>query len=256
MRHAAPAGRGLAGRLRRFWPAGMTPVAIAVSLLAAVALAGLVVIGASVAVTVTGHARTVTDGAAGPGLDQALTSCSGELALLALTAAVVLGVAATERHLLRATARVTAQLAHRAVALAAAGFLLVHILAETVSANASALAAVLPFTDAAGRLYLGFGTIASDLVIAMIATSVRRLRYAWSAHPQLWRVVHRSVYVAWPLALAHGILMPGVPGWAAWAYGVCAALVALAVTTRVRLHHPMSRALAEAPGEPARRRRI
>jgi hypothetical protein len=83
----------------------------------------------------------------------------------------------------------------------------------------------------------------------MIATSLSRMRYARSAHPQLWRAVHRSVYVAWPLAIAHGIGMHGVPVWAAWSYGICAALVALAVGARVRLQNPISRTLAAAPGE-------
>ena len=77
----------------------------------------------------------------------------------------------------------TAQIAHRAVALTAVGFLLVHILLETVSARAALLAAVLPFTDARGRLYLGLGTIASDLVIAVMATSLARMRYARSRSP-------------------------------------------------------------------------
>ena len=126
----------------------------------------------------------------------------------------------------------TAQIAHRAVALTAVGFLLVHILLETVSARAALLAAVLPFTDARGRLYLGLGTIASDLVIAIMATSLARMRYARSRHPQLWRAVHRSIYVAWPLAILHGMLMRGGPAWAAWTYGICAALVAVALTAR------------------------
>src|SRR5579875_1852047 len=49
-----PETRWRDGRLRRFWPAGMTPVAIAVCALAAFALAGLVVITVSVLVVVTG----------------------------------------------------------------------------------------------------------------------------------------------------------------------------------------------------------
>jgi DMSO/TMAO reductase YedYZ heme-binding membrane subunit len=236
-------------RLRRFWLAGLTPAAIAVCTLAAVGLAGLVVIGTSMMVMATGRAGTPIGGAAGSRLNQALVSSSGELALLALTVAVVLGVAATGRHLLPAMARVRTQLAHRAVALSATGFLLVHILTETVSANAPALSAVLPFAGPGDRLYLGFGTIASDLVLAVAATSLSRMRYATSAHPWRWRVVHRLVYVAWPLAIAHGILTRGLPVWAAWLYGTCAVLVAVAVAARVRLRNPASRALAAAPRE-------
>ena len=223
------------GALRRFWP-GLAPAAIAVCTLAAIALAGFIVIATSLVVVATGRGGATVSAS----VAQALEACSGELALFALTVAVVLGVAATERHFLPPGTRVTAQIAHRAVALTAVGFLLVHILLETVSARAALLAAVLPFTDARGRLYLGLGTIASDLVIAITATSLARMRYARSRHPQLWRAVHRSIYVAWPLAILHGMLMRGGPVWAAWTYGICAALVAVALTARIRLQDPRS----------------
>jgi hypothetical protein len=75
------------------------------------------------------------------------------------------------------------------------------------------------------------------------------MRFATSAHPRRWRVVHRLVYVAWPLAIAHGILMHGVPVWAAWLYGTCTVLVGVAVAARARLPNPAPRALAAAPGK-------
>ena len=233
-RHDA-GGRRDPGSLRRFWRR-LTPTAIAVCTLAAIALAGFIVIATSLVVVAAGYPGAPVSAS----LAQALEACSGELALFALTVAVVLGVAATERHFLPPRTRVTAQIVHRAVALTAAGFLLVHILLETVSARAALLAAVLPFTAARGRLYLGLGTIASDLVIAIMATSLARMRYARSRHPQLWRAVHRSIYVAWPLAILHGMLMRGGPGWAAWTYGICAAVVAVALTARIRLQDPRS----------------
>ncbi len=252
----ADPGRGTAS-LRRFRPAALTPAAIAACTLGAVALAGLIVIAVSMAVAASAPGGLAASGSLG----QALEACSGELALLALTVAVVLGVAVTERHFLPAQTRVTAQLVHRAVALIAVGFLVVHILLETVSDQAGPLAAVLPFSDAHDRLYLGLGTIASDLVIAIIGTSLARMRYAQSAHPQLWRMVHRSIYVAWPLAILHGI-REGGPVWAAWTYGICAALVAVAISARVRMQDPSPRApgadladlmpaLAAGPGAPA-----
>ncbi len=259
MRHASvrrDAGwRPGTGAIRRFWPAGMTSAATAVCSLAAVGAAGLIVMATSLVIVAMGHGGAGHGGAQiSASLAQALEACSGELALLALTVAVVLGVAATERYFLSAGTRVTAQIAHRAVALTAVGFLLVHILLETVSAQAGLLAAVLPFTDARDRLYLGLGTIASDLVIAIIATSLARMRYAGSRYPQLWRVIHRSIYVAWPLAILHGMLMRGGPAWAAWTYGICAGLVAVALTARIRLQDPRPptensmRDLAAGPG--------
>jgi len=72
-----------AAAVRRPRPAGLTSRAAAACMLAAVALAGLIVITVSVI--------TVATGQAGGTLAQTLEAFSGELALLALTVSVVLG---------------------------------------------------------------------------------------------------------------------------------------------------------------------
>lgn len=241
--------------VRRLWPAGMTPAAAATYTLGALAAAGLVVIVTSV-LAAPGGAR------GGAALSQSLVDCSGILALLALTGSVVLGVAATGRQIVPASARVTAQVAHRAVSLAALGFLVVHILLEVVSSRAGLLAVLLPFTGARSRFYLGLGTIASDVEIAVVGTSLARMRYAGSAHPQLWRTVHLAIYAAWPLAILHGLFeQGGAAPWIGWSYLACVALVAGAVVTRAAvrapLRHPAGAGPARAlrPGPPARRHR-
>ncbi len=231
--------RGGSG-LRRFWPAGLTSAATATYVLASFGLAGLIVIVAALAVAASGTGRISA------ALSGALITCSGVLALVALTVAVVAGVAATGRHLLPASARVMVQVVHRAVSLVAVGFLAVHILLEVTSARAGLLAAVLPFTGGRARFYLGLGTIAADLEIAIVATSIARMRYAASAHPRLWRAIHLSIYVAWPLAIAHGLFDQQRPAaWLAWTYLVCMALVAVAVATRYTLRAPLHRPRAE-----------
>jgi DMSO/TMAO reductase YedYZ heme-binding membrane subunit len=224
--------------VRRLWPAGLAPAATAAYTLAALAASGLVVIVISVLVVLSGP------GAArgGAALSQTLVDCSGILALLALTGSVVLGVAATGRQFLPAPARVRAQVAHRAVSLAALGFLVVHILLEVVSSRAGLLAVLLPFTAARSRFYLGLGTIASDVEIAVVGTSLARMRYAGSAHPQLWRAVHLSIYAAWPLAILHGLFeQGGVAPWIGWSYLACVVLVAVAVATRLIVKVPLWR---------------
>jgi hypothetical protein len=230
--------------VRRLWPAGMTPAAAATYTLGALAAAGLVVIVTSV-LAAPGGAR------GGAALSQSLVDCSGILALLALTGSVVLGVAATGRQIVPASARVTAQVAHRAVSLAALGFLVVHILLEVVSSRAGLLAVLLPFTGARSRFYLGLGTIASDVEIAVVGTSLARMRYAGSAHPQLWRTVHLAIYAAWPLAILHGLFeQGGAAPWIGWSYLACVALVAGAVVTRAAVRAPLRHPAG--PGPPAR----
>jgi hypothetical protein len=221
----------------------MTPAAAATYILGALAAAGLIVIVTSVLA-----ALWAPRGAPGAALSQSLVDCSGILALLALTGSVVLGVAATGRQLLPAPARVTAQVAHRAVSLIALGFLAVHILLEVVSSRAGLLAVLLPFTGAHGRFYLGLGTIASDVEIAVVGTSLARMRYAASAHPQLWRAVHLSIYAAWPLAILHGLFEPGgTAPWIGWSYLACVALVAVAVVARLTVRAPLPRSAGPDP---------
>lgn len=226
--------------LRRFWPAGLTSAGTASYVLASLGLAGLIVIVTALAVAAAGNGRISA------ALSGALVTCSGVLALVALTLAVAAGVVATGRHLLPASARVMVQVIHRAVSLIAVGFLAVHILLEVASARAGLVAAVVPFTGSRGRFYLGLGTIASDLEIAIVATSIARMRYAASAHPRLWRAIHLSIYVAWPLAIVHGLFDQQRPAaWLAWTYLLCVALVAIAVATRYTLRAPLHRPRAE-----------
>jgi hypothetical protein len=228
-------------RMRRFWPAGMNSAEVTAYLLAAFAVAGLAVIAAAAVTALTGPGGRELSTA----LSQSLVTDSGVFALLALTAAVVLGVAAAGRHVLTAQARVSAQAAHRAVSLVAVGFLAVHVLLEVVSARAGLPAAVLPFVGARGRFYLGLGTIASDLQIAILGTGITRRRYASSARPQLWRAIHLSVYVAWPLAIVHGLFDGRSPTpWAGWSYVACLAVVAVAVASRITLRGPAVRSPA------------
>jgi hypothetical protein len=231
-------------RLRRFWPAGLTSAGTATYMLVSVAVAGLVVIAAALSVAAAGNGRI------GAALSAALVTCSGVLALIALTAAVMAGVVATGRHLMSAPARVMVQVIHRSVSLIAVGFLAVHILLEVASARAGPLTAILPFTGARSRFYLGLGTIASDIEIAIVVTSIARMRYASSARPRLWRIVHLSIYAAWPLAIVHGLYEPGRPAaWVGWTYLLCLAAVAIAVATRYTMRAPLHRPRGTPAGE-------
>jgi hypothetical protein len=50
-------------------------------------------------------------------------------------------------------------------------------------------------------LWLGLGTIASDLLVALVLTSLVRRRLGY----RVWRGVHWFAYACWPVALMHGI---------------------------------------------------
>ncbi|MFF2147407.1 hypothetical protein [Kitasatospora sp. NPDC058190] len=157
---------------------------------------------------------------------------AGVFTLLSLTAAVVCGLAATDRLVLTPRLRVAVQSVHRATAVAALGFLGVHIAVKVAEHHADPRSAVLPFTGTTA-VAVDLGTVAADLLVLVAATGAFRGRFAGSRHAWLWRVLHAGAYACWPIALAHGLTAGrAAHAWVLWGYGLCAALVALALLVR------------------------
>jgi DMSO/TMAO reductase YedYZ heme-binding membrane subunit len=162
-----------------------------------------------------------------------LLAYSGVFALVALTAAVAAGLAATDRLVMSPAGRVTFQAVHRALSLAAVGFLGSHVLLEILAHRSHLVDAVVPFLAGGRTLYLGLGTLASDLVLLIALTGVARRKFAarWTA---TWRVVHVTAYVAWPMAILHGLLGGRTARpYVDWSYGACVAAVAIALVVRL-----------------------
>jgi hypothetical protein len=114
------------------------------------------------------------------------------------------GLAATDRMVLMVRHRVLLQGAHRSVATASVAFLAVHIFTKVVEGHAGLADVVIPFVASHRTFYVGLGTIASYLMIAVMVTGLMRGRFAGSAHPWLWRTLHSVAYACWPIALLHG----------------------------------------------------
>jgi hypothetical protein len=159
---------------------------------------------------------------------------SGVFALVGLTTATVAGAIAAH-HAVPARFRILTQAAHRATALMSIAFLAAHILLKIMEAHASVLDTLVPFLGGQDRaLYVGLGTIASDLTILLVATGIMRGRFAGHRRPWLWRTVHGLAYAMWPLAIAHGLLAGRTPKW--WvtlSYLICLGLVAMVVLARL-----------------------
>ncbi|WP_370147752.1 hypothetical protein [Streptacidiphilus sp. EB129] len=158
---------------------------------------------------------------------------AGVFTLLSLTAAVVCGLAATDRLVLSPRQRVAMQSVHRATSVAALGFLVTHITVKVMEQDASPLTVLLPFGGGA-TFAVGLGTVAADLLVLTAATGAVRGRFAGSKRPWLWRVLHAGAYACWPIALAHGLTAGRAAAvWVLWSYGLCAAAVGLALLIRV-----------------------
>jgi hypothetical protein len=158
---------------------------------------------------------------------------AGVLALVALTAAVGVGIVATDRIIMAPPSRVVAQAVHRAVSLAALAFLATHIVLEILAHRSQVIDAFIPFLAHGRTFYMGLGTIASDMVILLIVTGVARGRFA-ARWPWTWRAIHATAYLAWPLSIVHGLLAGRTAKpYVDWSYGACLAAVGLALVIRL-----------------------
>jgi hypothetical protein len=162
-----------------------------------------------------------------------LTRGSGVVALLLLTATVILGVLSSVRWRSEKLPRFVVSGLHRNLTLLAVAFLGVHV--ATAVADTYAPIGVkdvfAPFVSTYRPLWLGLGTLGVDLLAAVVVTSLLRVRLGY----RTWRVTHWLAYASWPVALLHslGTGSDARFGWlAALAFG-SVALVALAVLVRL-----------------------
>ena len=176
----------------------------------------------------------VVPGAIGGTADWYLARSTGVVALLLLTASVVLGVMGSMRFSAGARwPRFATDALHRDVSLLVLALLVLHILVSVISGfvSISLVDAVVPFLGAYRPLWLGLGAVAFDLLLAVLLTSVLRRRFGYRS----WRAVHWLAYASWPVAVIHGIGMGTDAGawWMLALTGACVAAVVLAVSIRV-----------------------
>jgi sulfoxide reductase heme-binding subunit YedZ len=163
-----------------------------------------------------------------------LSRASGVVSLVLLTLVVVGGVLVrTGRSPRRALPRFVLLGLHRNVALVALVFLGLHVATVVLDQYVSidAVAAVVPLTSGYRTAWVGLGTVAVDLLLAVVVTSLLRTRVG----PRTWRAVHWCGYAVWPVAVAHG-LGTGSDVAQPWLWAVttgCAATVVAAVAYRL-----------------------
>jgi hypothetical protein len=171
--------------------------------------------------------------AAGPSAYWFLARGTGAVALLLLTASVVLGVLGSMRFEAGPNwPRFTIDALHRDVSLLVIAMLVLHILTSVLDGFApiSLLDSVIPFTSAYRPLWLGLGALSFDLLLALVITSLVRRRLGYRA----WRAIHWLAYASWPVAVFHGLGTGSDTRtwWMLALTGVCVAAVTVAVWAR------------------------
>ena len=139
----------------------------------------------------------------GPSAYWYLARGTGVVALLLLTASVVIGVLGALRFSARRWPRFAVDTLHRDVSLLVIVILIVHIATSVLDSFAPIawIDAVIPFTSSYRPLWLGLGALSFDLLLAIVVTSLVRRRLGY----QRWRAVHWLAYASWPVAVLHGL---------------------------------------------------
>jgi sulfoxide reductase heme-binding subunit YedZ len=172
--------------------------------------------------------------AAGPSAYWYLARGTGAVSLVLLTASVVLGVMGSVRFALAPRwPRFAIDTIHRDVSLLVLAVLVVHIVTSVLDSFApiTLTQAVIPFIGTYRPLWLGFGALSFDLLVALALTSILRRRIGY----RVWRGIHWLAYASWPVAVLHG-LGTGSDTKVWWMLALtvgCVAAVAVAVLIRI-----------------------
>ena len=175
------------------------------------------------------------------------TRGAGVALLLVLTLTVVLGVGTSLRVGGRTMPRFVTAYLHRNLGLLALVLLVLHIVTTVLDpfAHIKVSDALVPFSAAYRPIWLGLGTVAAEVLVAVAVTSMLRRRIG-----RLWRAIHWATYACWPVAVVHG-LGTGSDAQAPWMIGLtasCVAAVVLAVASRLGAGWPARRRLRAAAG--------
>lgn len=169
-------------------------------------------------------------------MDEALWALgrgTGVVGLVLFSLALVLGVTVRAGAQLPGLGRFGVARLHRDVALLASAFIGIHLVSLLFDSYAQLdlVDLVLPFFASYRPMWLGLGTLAIDITIAVVITALLRHRVG----ARVFRVIHFGTYLLWPLALVHAI-GAGTDSGEPWFLGtaaVCTVAVVVAVARRL-----------------------
>jgi DMSO/TMAO reductase YedYZ heme-binding membrane subunit len=207
-------------------PAAHPAVAEHLSKIVAALVAALVLVAFVLVITPAGHDIDAAT-------QRFMLFYAGVFALLGLTGSVLVGLIATDRVFMTPGHRVLAQAVHRAFSFGALAFLVIHIVTEILAQRVHVIDAFIPFLSPFRTFYIGLGTIASDLILLVVVSSILRKRFTAHGRAWRWRAIHYSAYAAFVLGVLHGLLggRTAKP-YVDWSYGLAIALTALGLVVR------------------------
>ncbi|HEY5178979.1 MAG TPA: ferric reductase-like transmembrane domain-containing protein [Dermatophilaceae bacterium] len=128
---------------------------------------------------------------------------TGVVCLVLFSVVAILGIMVNRQGRLPGLPRFVVTGLHRNLSLLTVAFLGMHIVTAIADGyvHIPLLSTIVPFTSGYERFWIGLGTVAVDLMVAVIVTSLLRDRLA----PAVWRSVHWLSYVSYPVAVVHSM---------------------------------------------------
>jgi predicted ferric reductase len=147
---------------------------------------------------------------------------TGLVSLVLLTGVVLLGILTTSSGRLPGLPRFAVTDLHRNLSLLSVAFLSVHVASVVTDPYVTIrwTQVLIPWGGSYRPFFVGLGTVALDLILALILTSLARVRLG----RRVWRSIHWLAYAAWPVAVVHG-LGAGSDLGTGWWLGITLALV-------------------------------
>jgi sulfoxide reductase heme-binding subunit YedZ len=152
-----------------------------------------------------------------------LNRATGITSLVLMTLTVVLGSVVRRHGRIPGLPRFAVQGLHRNVGLLSALLLITHVGTAVIDSyvDIGVSSTFVPFTSGYRPFAIGLGTLAVDLFLLVVVTSLLRTHLPH----RLWKAVHLTSYLLWPLAFVHGITagtdLGG--GWLLWLVLGCGA---------------------------------
>jgi sulfoxide reductase heme-binding subunit YedZ len=158
---------------------------------------------------------------------------TGLTLLLVLTLTLVLGIVARSGRPAAGLPGFALAAVHRNASLLALTLLVIHVTTLVLDpfAHIAVIDVIVPFAAGYRPLWVGLGTCAADLLLAVLITSLLRHRIG----ARVWRGVHWAAYAALPVAYAHSLGAGTDVGvwWQLVVAVVCPLAVVLAVGWRL-----------------------
>jgi sulfoxide reductase heme-binding subunit YedZ len=176
-----------------------------------------------------------------------LNRSTGIVLLVTMTLTVVLGALVRRHGRLPGLPRFGVVGLHRNVALLSALLLLTHVATAVVDSyvDIAWVDVLVPFVSGYRPFAVGLGTLALDLLLLVVVTSLLRGRLPLG----LWQWVHRTSYLLWPVSFAHG-LTAGTDLGSGWLLGLvigCAVVTAGAAAVALAGRRSVRPAAERAP---------